>query len=261
MILWKTEKYWISTYLILLLFFIASVALAADPSKVENKYIEMSKGNDDAPVIFVEYASLTCPACAAFHTTVFPKLNKEYIKTGKIKFIHREIYFDKAGLWAALTARCTNAVNRYFGMLDLLYAEQPSWSRSDSNDEIVDALLKISAKSGIDKEKAIACLENQELALDLVNQYQVYVNKDAIESTPTFIINGNKYTQKFIEKYGEKETLIISAEIENQLNSLSDQEKKNFMDLLGIKETGIKSLTKKGYNLLNLEIKHLIKYT
>ncbi len=67
------------------------------------------------------------------------------------------------------------------------------------------------------------------------------------------IINGNKYTQKFIEKYGEKETLIISAEIENQLNSLSDQEKKNFMDLLGIKETGIKSLTKKGYNLLNLE--------
>jgi len=67
------------------------------------------------------------------------------------------------------------------------------------------------------------------------------------------ITNGNQYTQKFIEKYGDKDTIIISAEIENQLNSLSDQEKINYMDMLGIKETGIKTLTKKGYNLLNLE--------
>ncbi len=67
------------------------------------------------------------------------------------------------------------------------------------------------------------------------------------------IIKGNQYTKKFIEKYGEKDTIIISAEIENQLNSLNDKEKKNYMDMLGIKEAGIKTLTKKGYNLLNLE--------
>ena len=144
--LWKTKKYWISSYVLFLLIFMSEFAYAADPSKVENKYIEMSKGNDNAPVVFVEYASLTCPACAAFHTNVYPKLNKEYIETGKVKFIHREIYFDRAGLWAALTARCTNAVKRYFGMLDLLYSEQPLWSRSDNSEEIVDALLKISSK-------------------------------------------------------------------------------------------------------------------
>ena len=67
------------------------------------------------------------------------------------------------------------------------------------------------------------------------------------------ILNGNKYTKKFTEKYGDQDTIIISAEIENQLNSLDDTEKKNYMDMLGIKETGIKILTKKGYNLLNLE--------
>ena len=111
---------------------------------------------------------MTCPACAAFHSNVYPLLNKDYIETGKVKFIHREIYFDKAGLWAALTARCTNVVNRYFGMLELLYSEQPNWSKYDSSDEIVDALLKISAKSGIKRSKAISCLENQEKALDLV---------------------------------------------------------------------------------------------
>ena len=194
--LWKTEKYWISTYLLLLLIFMLGFAYAADPAKVESKYIEMSKGNEDAPVVFVEYASLTCPACAAFHSNVYPQLNKEYIETGKVKFIHREIYFDKAGLWAALTARCTNGVNRYFGMLELLYSEQAIWSRYESSDKIVDALLRISAKSGIEKAKAISCLEDQEKALDLVNEFQFYVNKDAIESTPTFIINGKKYANR-----------------------------------------------------------------
>ncbi len=194
--LWKTEKYWISTYVLLLSIFMLGFAYAADPSKVESKYIEMSKGNDNAPVVFVEYASLTCPACAAFHSNVYPQLNKEYIETGKVKFIHREIYFDKAGLWAALTARCSNVVNRYFGMLELLYSEQAIWSRYESSDKIVDALLRISAKSGIEKAKAISCLEDQEKALDLVNEFQFYVNKDAIESTPTFIINGKKYANR-----------------------------------------------------------------
>ena len=67
------------------------------------------------------------------------------------------------------------------------------------------------------------------------------------------ISKGNKYTSKFIETYGERDTIIISAEIENQLNSLNNIEKKNYMDMLNIKETGIKILTKKGYNLLGLE--------
>ena len=209
--LWKTEKYWISTYVLLLSIFMLGFAYAADPSKVESKYIEMSKGNDNAPVVFVEYASLTCPACAAFHSNVYPQLNKEYIETGKVKFIHREIYFDKAGLWAALTARCSNVVNRYFGMLELLYSEQAIWSRYESSDKIVDALLRISAKSGIEKAKAISCLEDQEKALDLVNEFRIYVDKDAIESTPTFIINGKKYTNRSYDELKK----IIDKELGN----------------------------------------------
>ena len=209
--LWKTEKYWISTYVLLLSIFMLGFAYAADPSKVDSKYIEMSKGNDNAPVVFVEYASLTCPACAAFHSNVYPQLNKEYIETGKVKFIHREIYFDKAGLWAALTARCSNVVNRYFGMLELLYSEQAIWSRYESSDKIVDSLLRISAKSGIEKAKAISCLEDQEKALDLVNEFRIYVDKDAIESTPTFIINGKKYTNRSYDELKK----IIDKELGN----------------------------------------------
>ena len=209
--LWKIKKLWTSLYLVLLLLFITGFSFAADPSKVGGKYIEMSKGKNNAPVIFVEYASLTCPACAAFHKNVYPKLNKEYVETGKIKFIHRAIYFDRAGLRAALTARCTNVVDRYFGMLDLLYSEQPTWSKSNSSDEIVTALLKLSAKSGIEKGKAISCLEDQDMALELVNQFQVYVNQDGIDSTPTFIINGKKYTNRSYEELRE----IIEKELKN----------------------------------------------
>tara|TARA_B000000565_G_C23754259_1_gene365873 strand:+ start:686 stop:1321 length:636 start_codon:yes stop_codon:yes gene_type:complete len=209
--LWKKNSYGISSYLVILLFLIKGLAFAEDLSKVENNYIEMSKGSDSASVEFVEYASLTCPACAAFHANVYPKLNKEYIETGKIKFIHREIYFDRAGLWAALTARCTNMVNHYFGIIDLLYAEQPKWSRSELSDEIVDALLKISAKSGIEKAKAISCLEDQEKALSLVEKFQFYAKRDNIESTPTFIINGKKYTNRSYDELKK----IIEKELDN----------------------------------------------
>ncbi len=67
------------------------------------------------------------------------------------------------------------------------------------------------------------------------------------------VAKGNLYTQRFIEQYGAKDTIIISAEIENQINSLNEHEKLKYMDMIGIKEEGIKTLTKKGYNLLNLD--------
>ena len=68
------------------------------------------------------------------------------------------------------------------------------------------------------------------------------------------IENGNEYTKKFIAKYGEKNTIIISAEIENQINQLGDQnEKENYMKMINMRETGLNNLIKKGYNLLSLE--------
>ena len=71
--------------------------------------------------------------------------------------------------------------------------------------------MKISAKSGIEKEKAISCLEDQEKALDLVNQYQIYVKEDAIKSTPTFVINEKKYTNRSYEEIKE----IIEKELKD----------------------------------------------
>ena len=85
-------------YICLLLLFMSGFAMRR-PSKLKASILFCRK-EINAPVVFVEYASLTCPVCAAFHSNVYPQLNKEYIETGKVKFIHREIYFVKAGLWA-----------------------------------------------------------------------------------------------------------------------------------------------------------------
>ena len=68
--------------------------------------VEMSLGADDAPVTLIEYASLTCPHCANFHKTVLPQLKSDYIDTGKVRLIYREVYFDRPSLWAAMIARC-----------------------------------------------------------------------------------------------------------------------------------------------------------
>ena len=67
------------------------------------------------------------------------------------------------------------------------------------------------------------------------------------------IKSGNKYTKNFITKFGEKNTLIVSADIENQINELENKERKNYMEMIGLKETGLNMLIQKGYNILELE--------
>jgi hypothetical protein len=84
---------------------------AADTSRV----LEMSLGNPDAPVTVIEYASFTCPHCRTFHDGPFKELKANYIDTGKIHFIYREVYFDRFGLWAGMLARCAGP-ERYFGI-------------------------------------------------------------------------------------------------------------------------------------------------
>jgi ribosome-binding ATPase len=67
------------------------------------------------------------------------------------------------------------------------------------------------------------------------------------------VSSGNKYTEVFLKKFGKKNTITVSADIENQINQLEDEEKKNYMKMIGLKETGLNMLIKKGYDILELE--------
>lgn len=155
--------------------------------------VEMRLGNPDATVTVVEYASFTCPHCANFHGSVFKDLKANYIDTGKINFIYREVYFDRFGLWAAMMARCGGEM-RYFGIAEMLYSGQKDWIGSGDPNEIVGNLRRIGKTAGITDAELDACFNDSAMAEALVASYRENATKDDINSTPSFVINGTKYS-------------------------------------------------------------------
>lgn len=154
---------------------------------------DMFIGNPDATVEVVEYASFTCPHCANFHKTVFKDLKANYIDTGKIKFIYREVYFDKYGMWGSMIARC-GGQEKFFGIVNMLYAGQAEWSRAGSDAAIADELRKVGLLAGLEKAELDACLTDADQLRALVGWYQENAARDDVNSTPTFLINGKKYS-------------------------------------------------------------------
>ncbi|RBW53226.1 DsbA family protein [Ruegeria sp. A3M17] len=152
--------------------------------------VEMTLGAEDAPVEIIEYASYTCPHCANFHTGAYKQLKKDFIDTGKVKFIYREVYFDRYGLWASMVARC-GGPEKFFGISDLIYEGQSEWTKAGGPAEIVDELRKIGRLAGIDNDQLEACLQDGTRAQTLVAWYQENAERDGIQATPSFIVNGN----------------------------------------------------------------------
>ena len=151
----------------------------------------MILGEEAAPVTVVEYASLTCPHCARFHTDVFGKLKANYIETGKVRFEVRDVYFDRYGLWAAMVARCGGA-ERYFGITDILFRKQAEWSRLSDPSEAIAAMYAIGRQAGLDNATMEACVQDQAWAEALVTEFQKNMEEDEVQGTPTFFINGEK---------------------------------------------------------------------
>ena len=150
-------------------------------------------GQDSAPITVIEYASYTCPHCAHFHDDVFIPLKRDYIDTGKVKFIHREVYFDKFGLWAGLIAQCGGAP-KYYAVSGMLYATQKDWIGDGKEATIGANLRKIGLKAGLSKEQIETCLNDQDRAKALVATYQKNAGADEITGTPSLVIDGVKHS-------------------------------------------------------------------
>ncbi len=170
---------------------------------------DMMIGNPDAKVTVIEYASYTCPHCASFHTGTFKDLKKNYIDTDKINFVFREVYFDRYGLWASMIARCAGP-EKFFGLTDLMFQSQSSWTRAGEPAAIIDELRKLGRLAGIDGETLEVCLNDNDKAKTLIAWYQEKAGADNIDSTPSFIINGKKHTNMSFAEMSE----IIDADLE-----------------------------------------------
>lgn len=185
----------------------AFIVMTSAATAQDSEVVDMTLGADDASVTVIEYASYTCPHCASFHGGTYKKLKEDFIDTGKIKFVYREVYFDRFGLWASMIARCAGP-DRFFGITDMLYAEQATWSRAGEPVAIVEELRKIGKVAGLTDDALDACLQDANTAQSLVNWYQANAEADGIRSTPSFVIEGTTYNNM---SYDEMSGLINDA--------------------------------------------------
>ena len=172
---------------------------------------DISMGDPNAPITIIEYASYTCPHCANFHADVFPELKANFIDTGKVYFTYRPVYFDGPGLWADMLARCTGDVEKYFGIAGILYERQAEWSRAGSQAGVAQGIVSVGNQAGIDEETVLACLQDNNKAQALVADFQANAERDNVEGTPSFLIDGvmtanmsyASFAQLLNEKLGE----------------------------------------------------------
>ncbi len=161
---------------------------------------EMVLGDPDAPVTVTEYASFTCPHCRDFHNWAYDRLKAEYIDTGKVKFVYRDVYFDRYGLWASLVARCSGDTQRFFGTVKMLYEQQDDWLRGAENEaQIANNIRRIGKVAGLEEAEIDACLADEDSARTLVAWYQENANADDVTGTPTIFINGEKHSNMSYE--------------------------------------------------------------
>jgi protein-disulfide isomerase len=171
---------------------------AADVAK-PGSLPDMALGPASAPVTITEYASMTCPHCAAFTEKVFPKIKSEYIDTNKIRFVFREFPLDVKAAAGSMLARCIAKDDsaKYFAVVDMLFRQQESWVMKNTT----ETLIRIGKQAGLSQQQVEDCLKDQAL-LDKIAADQKYANEVLkVNSTPTFFINGEmvKGEQSFEE--------------------------------------------------------------
>ena len=174
--------------------FNTSLAAIAEENSDSN-IVEMVVGNTEAPISLVEYAAYTCIHCANFHKNIYPLLKENYIDTGKVRFTYREVYFHRYGLWASIVARCGDDDPKlFFGLTDLIYQKRDDWINSDEDDLLtLSELKKIGKIIGLSENKLSSCLEDNVKIKNLVEWYRSNSKRDEITSTPTLLVNGEKF--------------------------------------------------------------------
>ena len=166
----------------------ASGKVSVDELMAPNALPDIVEGNADAPVTIVEYASMTCSHCAAFHRDVYPELKKKLIDTGKAKFMLREFPLDPLATAAFMLAR--ELGDKRNAVVDLLFSQQKNWAFTEKP---LDGLANVLKQTGMGQEKFEAILKDQSL-FDKVNKIRDRASeKFGVNSTPTVFIHGEKY--------------------------------------------------------------------
>ena len=173
----------------LLIFFGTSFALSNESSVLNLTEDDFIIGNNNAPITIIEYASMSCNHCANFHNNTLPDLKKEYIDTGKVKFVFRDFPYNYPALLGSMVMRCIPSEVRY-DYMNALYKLQNMWVVKE-NAITRQELYKIMQTGGMTKENFDICLSNVDLENKILQEVIAAQSEFNIRSTPSFLINGD----------------------------------------------------------------------
>lgn len=185
--------------LALFCFTLAALAAIAPPARAQSSLAaQVAKpmslpdiviGSAKAPVTITEYASMSCPHCAAWGENVFPMLRTRYIDTGKVRFVFREFPLDIKAAGASMLARCIakGDAEKYLAVIATMYQQlDPLLARTK------DTLIQIGKLNGMSEDEVAACETDQSLLEKLKADQQYAFNTLKVDSTPTFFVNGQR---------------------------------------------------------------------
>jgi protein-disulfide isomerase len=147
-------------------------------------------GKDDAPVVIVEYASLSCSHCKSFHDDVFKKIKTNYVETGKVKFVYRHFPLNLPALQAALLVECVADEKKQGDLVSSLFITQSQWAYKD---DFSTKLGNIGRIAGIDQAAFNDCISDTEKEEELLADQLKAQQGLAVRSTPTIFINGKPH--------------------------------------------------------------------
>ena len=149
---------------------------------------DMALGPADAAITMAEYASITCPHCAAFNENVFPKIKAAYIDTGKIRYVFHEFPLDPIAAASSVLSRCiaNGDSAKFFAVTDMLFKQD--WSKVTKPRETLNSIGK---QAGLDERQVETCLKDDTLFNGIVAS-RTNAAKLGVNATPTFLINGEK---------------------------------------------------------------------
>jgi protein-disulfide isomerase len=171
-----------------------SPAMAEDPKKVDLTDLmtppeegDMIEGKDTAKVTVIEYASASCPHCAAFYNDVYLKLKTDYIDTGKVRFIFREFPHNDQAMAAFMVARCSPK-EKYFPLIDIYFKTQQKWV-PDAYNQLKD----IAKQTGMSEADFEACLKNEKVAKAIWAVRDKADKSYGVTGIPTLFVNGKAF--------------------------------------------------------------------
>lgn len=164
---------------------VAQTDAAPKPAETAEALPEMSIGDPKAPVTLIEYSSLACPSCAAFHKDVLPKLKTEYIDKGKVRYVMREFPHNEAALGGAVVARCIDQ-SKFFPFVEMLFQKQPDWAFKD---DALTPLKEYAKQAGLPEEQFNKCLDDESLQKKIL-AVRNDGSKKGVRGTPSVFVNG-----------------------------------------------------------------------